>query len=195
MQRIRNDIISKKKIVVDRKMHAEFLRRFSHLQSLLREIKDKGVKEEINKDIEDIKDEIENKEPLRFNTKIVEEMMARAENTLRETQIIRDDYNDQSLQKNAGRNAPDSQLENTVHELAKSLPKEQVNMQGYGVASREYGGEKYGGEYGTKYGIKGFEGERIKREKEFKIVEETMQYGKHEVSKDIYNKEKIKSKG
>ena len=187
-------VISKDKKELDKGMQIDFLKRFKHLQELLKEIKDKDVKEEVERNIEDIKEEIENKEILKFDIKLIEETMARVENTLKEVRFDKEDYNNPFFQRREQRQRENSLLESTVQELAKDLPSKEINTANYSASNTLYGKNYLQNYESANYNSKKAEEQRRTREHEFKIAEETVQYGQSEVSKDIYNKTKIKNR-
>ncbi len=194
--------ISKEKEDIDKKLNRDFLKRFSHLKELLKEIKNKEVKEEVKKDIEDIKEEIESKDTVKFDLHLIEEAVARAENTLQASRTNRntDDYNAlaerSSLEQ---RQQQDSRLENTISRLAEELPKDKNNAQlNYSGSGSEYGRAYLDKYESVKYGLRK-EDERRRREQDFGMIARTDDYGgkdkfTEEHSKDIYITETKKRK-
>ena len=163
---------------IDKKIDREILKKFSHLKELLKEIKDKEVKEDFKKDIENIKEEIESKDKLQFDLKLIEEAVAKVENTLQANRNKKDDYNALAEKASAQqRQAQDSRLENTISRLVEELPKKESNMQvSYGASNKEYGRTYLDKYESVKYGLRK-EDERRRREQESGMIARTDDYG------------------
>lgn len=191
MQKIKKNEFLNTKKSSDSATNKDFLNRFSHLQELLKNIKDEGVKNNVKKDIENFKDDIEKKDLLRINTELVQQAVARIENTLREGQA-KNDYNHEFHGLNP-RNKESSKLENAIEELAKDLPRDKGtnNNVNYGVSNTKYGNSYSQNYESVRYNIGKEQENRKKTEHEFAIVEKTIQYGQSDVAIDIYNKERI----